>query len=204
GGGGGGAAARGEFPERAAPRVREGEASRREATELLADAVERAGEYDRALALYEELRRGETDGDRLVGWLRRLASIRHRSGRKDEAYRLLEEAMQKVADRPASVAAIRVATSLGILLNAGGRWAEASRLALSRLALLGDPPPPEAAFLHNVAGLAALRLGDAAAAAAAFRRSLSLHERLADAAPIAAAHGHLGVALQRLGKLDEA
>jgi transcriptional regulator with GAF, ATPase, and Fis domain/tetratricopeptide (TPR) repeat protein/tRNA A-37 threonylcarbamoyl transferase component Bud32 len=200
----GGPAALREFLEALAPRLREGEPLRREATELLAEAVERAGEYDRAVALYEELRHGETDAERLAAWLRRLASIRHRSGRKDEAYRLLEEAMQRVADRPASVTAIRVATSLGILLNADGRWADASRLAESRLALLGDPPPGEAAYLHNVAGFAALRLGDPAAAAAAFRQALSLRERLADPAPIAAAHGHLGVALQRLGRLAEA
>ncbi|MBI1849814.1 MAG: sigma 54-interacting transcriptional regulator [Planctomycetes bacterium] len=178
--------------------------TRREALELLAEGVERAGESEQAITLYDELRRGETDPDRATWWLRRLASIRHRSGRKDEAYRLMEEARQRVADRPQSLSAIRVDSSLGLFLNADGKYADAAQLVESRLRALGASPPPEAAFLHNVAGLSKLRRGDIEGAEAAFRRALALHEQLGDSAQIAVAHGHLGMALQRLGRTVEA
>lgn len=82
------------------------------------------------------------------------------------------------------------------------QWDEAARVRQELLALDGPEPPARSqailAYLANERGMAALKAGDAAAAAARFREALDL-----DAAVVPAAV-NLGDALMKLGQRDDA
>jgi tetratricopeptide (TPR) repeat protein len=154
--------------------------------ELLAAAVRqhRAGNLDRAEALYERILRAEpqhADALHLQGL------VAHQRGRQARGEALIRRALA-VSDRPAAFH-----NSLGAVLLAQQRPAEAEA-ALAR-AIGRDPLYAEA---FNNRGNARQALGRPAEAIADYRRALELRPDYAEA------HVNLGRALQTLGRTADA
>ena len=116
-----------------------------------------------------------------------LAVQHHGAGRRREAEALYRGVLDEVPQHPHAL------HLLGVLAHQAGRHQEAIDLITRALAVQGPHP----AFHSNLAAVY-LITGQLALAAAHCREAIRLQPDLADA------HNNLGVALRRLGQLDEA
>ncbi|MHC5002242.1 MAG: CHAT domain-containing protein [Planctomycetota bacterium] len=126
-----------------------------------------------------------------------------RLGRASEAETALAAAATGFDELGHGTARAKIDLVRAELLAANGRLGEARQLALRALAALADRPA-EAVAARHVLALLGLRAGDDAVALAELNTAVTLAEQL-DLPPLRADLLHTrGLALRRLGRLDEA
>lgn len=174
--------------------------------------------YERALAT---LRECEGCEDELGAVRERLGDLLALVGRRDAAlahYEAVREALEAAGDRP--VAARLQRKIAGLFWDAGDRATALARLEGARRLLEGHEAHVELAHLYQEMGRLAFRSGDNRGAVDWAQRALAQAARLAEtservgatedaesasarASAVAQAYNTLGVALARLGRLEE-
>jgi len=174
----------------------------------LATLARRQGDYDSAIASYEEglgIYRSLDDRSGIATALNNLGVVAQDQGDYDKARQLLTEAQQYFAsidDRPRNASALN---NLGLVARRQGDLAGAVRLYEQRLALwteLGDQL--RRALCFNNLGVVAYYLGDNETAESRYREALAVYRQLEDRSGAALTLNNLAEVLRDRGDYPQA
>ncbi len=164
----------------------------------------RVGLHPQVLAWLDEV--GTRDAKIAPLAWRRSAEAKARAGQHTAAADLAQRAVASAVDQGDTAGEALARATLGVVALYRAEWIEAER-ALSRARRLMPPDYPdqeERARLEHNFGVVALYRGRAAEAREAFVRSLGMKRELGDRSGVRACLLNLGLALAKLGRLDEA
>ena len=180
----------------------------RSALDLLHDARvrEREGDLPAAAAGYETaVTNGERTGENavLAEALRRLAVVRHRCNRSDEARQLCNRSFTVAHEAGNDILAAEAVNTLGGIDLESGPLAEARRHFQRAVELGGASRELRARVEQNLGILASIQ-GDLQGAVACYGRSLEAYESYGDEHGCAIAYHNLGMVSAQRQLLDEA